>query len=300
MRLEKPISGQPEHAPGGIRTSSSSERNPGIPHPTDPGAAVLRERLRAFWNSQQFYWDIPSSGHFVESPARKRAADFLPAGESILDVACGTAANSAWLKDRCRYFGVDLSVMALRQPIHPFLRLACGDAEHLPFPDGVFDGVIATYVLEHAVEPVETLREMCRVAKSGGRIVLLGPAWDFPFWYPNSLRSRSGDHWWHVGYTAGRFYRQLMGWWFGRLPFERINEPDAFHSDFIYDADAVYIVWTYEVIRLMKRWGHKLVHSEVDDPLLGTNPAVRGLKRVLSCLPTYRHAGSAVLLVFEK
>ena len=300
MRLEKPSSRQPEHAPAGIRTSNSRERSLESPQPADPGTAALRERLRAFWNPQQCYWDITSSGQCVESPARQRAADFLPAGESILDVACGTAANSAWLKDRCRYFGVDLSVMALQQPIHPLLRLACGDAEHLPFPHGVFDGVIATYVLEHTVEPIETLREMCRVTKPGGRVVLLGPAWDFPFWYPNSLRSRSGDHWWRVRYTVGRFCRQLIGWWFGRLPFERVNEPDAFHSDFIYDADAVYVVWTYEVIRIMREWGHRLIHWEVDDRLLGTNPAVRSLKRLLMRLPIYRYAGGSILLVFEK
>lgn len=260
----------------------------------------LKERLRDFWNTQQPYWNITSSGQCVESPARERAASFLRTGDSVLDVACGTAANAVWLKNRCRYFGVDLSITALQQPIDPFLRLACADADRMPFGQDSFDAVIATYVLEHSVDPVETLREMSRVVRRGGRIVLLGPAWDFPFWFPNSLRSRGHDRLWRLSYSVGRTWRQLIGWWFGRLPFEKVNEPDAFHSEFIYDADAVYIVWTYEVVRLMNRWGHKLVHWEVDDQLLGTNPIVRWFKLSLLRLPIYRYAGCSILLVFEK
>jgi SAM-dependent methyltransferase len=260
----------------------------------------LKERLRNFWNAQQCYWDITSSGQCVESPARQRAASFLPTGHSVLDVACGTAANSTWLNDRCRYFGVDLSIRALKQPIHPFLKVACGDADRLPFGGESFDAVIATYVLEHAVKPIETLGEMCRVTKPSGKIILLGPAWDFPFWYPNSLRSKSGNHWWRLRYTLGRFWGQVLGWGFGRLPFVCVNDPDAFHSEFVYDADAVYIVWTYEVIRLMKQWGHRLIHWEVDDRMLGTDPAVRWFKRIFIRIPIYRYAGSTVLLVFEK
>jgi SAM-dependent methyltransferase len=280
--------------------ATSGRRSLETPQFPGPEVARLKERLRAFWDAQQGYWDMTSSGECVESPARERAASFLRAGESVLDVACGTAANAAWLKDRCRYYGVDLSVTALQQPIRSSLRLACGDADHLPFRDDAFDGVVATFVLEHAVEPVKTLREMCRVAKPGGRIVLLGPAWDLPFWYPNSLRSMGGHYWWRVRYVLNRFWGQLLGWILGRLPFVRVDEPDAFHSEFIYDADAVYVVWTYEVIRTMRRWGHKLVHWEVDDRLLGTNPAVRSLKRLLMLLPIYRYAGNSVLLVFEK
>ncbi|MGB2890584.1 MAG: class I SAM-dependent methyltransferase [Candidatus Acidiferrales bacterium] len=224
----------------------------------------------------------------------------MPTDASVLDIACGTAANSLWLRDRCRYFGIDLSTSALQKSIHPSLRLACGDAGQLPFREESFDAVIASYVLEHAVEPVETLQEMCRVARPGGTIVLVGPAWDFPFWYPNSLRSKGHDRWWRLRYALSRSLGQLCGWCFGEFPFAGVDEPDAFHSDFVCDSDAVYIVWTYEVIRIMKRWGHKLVHWEVDDRLLGTAPAVRCLKRLLLLLPVYRYAGSCVLLVFKK
>jgi len=66
------------------------------------------------------------------------------------------------------------------------------------------------------------------------------------------------------------------------------------------DADAVYVVWMYEVVRQMKRWGCRLIHDEVDDRLLGTRAWARRLKQFLLGLPPYRWAGSAVLLVFER
>ena len=68
---------------------------------------------------------------------------------------------------------------------------------------------------------------------------------------------------------------------------------------FDFDSDVTYIVWSYEVIRQMKRWGFRLIHSDVDERLLGTNSAVRLLKQLLFLLAMYRLTGSTVLMVFE-
>jgi hypothetical protein len=150
------------------------------------------------------------------------------------------------------------------------------------------------------VEPVRFLREMVRVARGGGRIILLGPAWDFPFWYPNALLSKSGNFLWRAGYSARRFGGQLRALAGGASPFMIIDEPDALTHPFVYDSDAVYVVWTFEVIRLMEEWGCRLAHGETDTALLGENSLVRFGKRLLMKLPAYRYAGSTVLLVFEK
>jgi hypothetical protein len=130
--------------------------------------------------------------------------------------------------------------------------------------------------------------------------MLLGPTWDLPSWYPNALASKSKDIGWRVRYTLIRLAGQLRAWIFGRLPFDTVEEPDALSREFDFDADVVYIVWSYEVIRQMRRWGFRLIHSEVDDRLVGTNTAVRLLKRLLFLLPLYRLAGSTVLMVFER
>ncbi len=252
---------------------------------TDASAAQLKQRLLAFWNSHEQYWDGVSGEIAANSPNRKRAASFIPEGSRILDVACGSAGNAQWLKPRGTYCGTDISQLGLRRADQAELQLACADAEALPFADASFDAAISTFALEHAVRPVEMLREMCRVVRPGGRVVLLGPSWDLPFWYPNALRSKVGKPGWRRSYAWKRFFGQVGGWLFGRLPFLIIEEPDAFSLPFVYDADAVYVVWSYEVIRQMQRWGLNLVHGEVDDRMLGSRVPVRFLKRLLYLLP---------------
>lgn len=260
----------------------------------------LKCRLREFWSKESRYWEPLTAEHSLKSPLRARAASFLQSGGRLLDVACGSAANSVWLLSRGQYFGTDISLAGLQRAPRGSLALACADAEALPFPEGCFDAVISTYALEHSVNPAAMLAEMRRVVKPGGRIVFLGPAWDFPFWYPNALRTRGRSAAWRLRYSASRFFNQCKALLGGPLPFQIIEEPDAFTQPFIHDADAVYIVWTYEVIRQMNRWDCRLVHCETDAQLLGTNPIVRLLKRFLMLFPAYRHAGSTCLMVFER
>jgi len=270
--------------------------------PPKPGdREALKRKLHAFWNAQAVYWDSIACNAGNEDSIRLRqlAASYVPAGSRVLDFACGNGANIPWLREGREYVGVDISSTGLQRAQGAGVHLVCADVDALPFANGAFDAAIATFVLEHATDPVRMLEEMRRVVRPGGRVVLMGPAWDLPFWFPNSLRSKAGNRRWRLRYALSRFGRQVGGVLFGKLPFEIVEDPDAFHSEFICDADAVYIVWTYEVVRQMQRWNFKLVHAETDDALLGTNPLVRFLKKSLRLLPVYRLAGSTVLLVFE-
>jgi SAM-dependent methyltransferase len=260
----------------------------------------LRTRLRAFWGAYDGYLDHPVQADTGGKSLRVRVASFVPKDSRILDVACGLGTNSVSLAGRGEYFGTDLSLNFLRRASSRDLRLACADGEALPFAAEEFDAVMATYALEHCVEPERILREMWRVARRGGRIILLGPAWDFPFWYPSALLSRAGSLSWRLGYTLRRALGQLRALFGGESPFLIIEEPDALTQPFVYDADAVYVVWTWEVIRFMRGLGCELVVGEADTPLLGENLLVRFGKRILMTFPAYRYAGSTVLLVFEK
>jgi SAM-dependent methyltransferase len=262
--------------------------------------ARLKARLKEFWNSQEEYWSLLAEELPSKPGIRARAASFIPEGNRILDVACGCAANCVWLLDRGQYFGSDISYSGLRHAQRHGLHLAWADAEALPSADRSFDAVLCTYALEHSVNPVQTLREIVRVVRSGGRIVLVGPTWDFPFWFPSSLQSKGGNLSWRCRFTLSRFVGQSAAVLFGRLPFLVLEEPDAFTFPFVIDSDAVYIAWSYEIIELLKRSGCRLIFGEVDTQLLGSNPFVRLLKRLLVLLPMYRHAGSTVLLVFER
>ncbi|MFW2334389.1 class I SAM-dependent methyltransferase [Ilumatobacter sp.] len=52
-----------------------------------------------------------------------------------------------------------------------------GDARRLPFPDGTFDVVITSEVLEHIQDDVAAIAEMVRVLKPGGRFAATVPSW---------------------------------------------------------------------------------------------------------------------------
>lgn len=268
--------------------------------PLSISRARLKARLTEFWNSQEVYWSFLKEELPSEPGIRARAASFIPEGSRILDVACGRAANCVWLLDRSQYFGSDISFRGLRHVQRKGLNLVCADAEALPFVDHSFDAVLSTYALEHSVNPVQMLREMVRVVRPGGRVVLLGPTWDFPFWYPNSLLTPARSFFWRLRYTLKRLIAQAIAQLGGPSPFMIIDKPDAFTQPFIYDSDAVYVAWSFEVIRQLRSWDCALIHFETDDQLLGHNVLVRFAKRTLMLLPAYRYAGSTSLMVFER
>jgi ubiquinone/menaquinone biosynthesis C-methylase UbiE len=61
-----------------------------------------------------------------------------------------------------------LSIIREKAP----LPLVAGDLLHLPFPDARFDGAVAITVLEHLPRYADALKEMARVVKPGGRLVV--------------------------------------------------------------------------------------------------------------------------------
>jgi ubiquinone/menaquinone biosynthesis C-methylase UbiE len=105
------------------------------------------------------------------------------ATDLVLDVACGPGAFALAVAPRVTFvYGVDLTVEMLRRS-RAFqtekqisnAAFAGGDAEQLPFPDGTFDLVSCQCSFHHLPKPALVLREMNRVAKPEGRLVLMDP-----------------------------------------------------------------------------------------------------------------------------
>ena len=98
----------------------------------------------------------------------------------ILDVGCGTGANLLMLSQYGEAEGVDVSEDALAFCRARGLdRVRLGAAEELPYEDGTFDLVTALDVVEHMDNDLAGLKEMRRVLRPGGRVLLFVPTFMF-------------------------------------------------------------------------------------------------------------------------
>ena len=117
---------------------------------------------------------------------RTEALSWLEFGEGdrVLDVGCGTGFGTEGLLEHAEdVHGLDQSVHQMEKAFEKFGRhdrvsFYRGDAERLPFRDGVFDVVWSSGSIEYWPNPVEGLRELRRVAKPGGQVLVVGP--DYP------------------------------------------------------------------------------------------------------------------------
>jgi ubiquinone/menaquinone biosynthesis C-methylase UbiE len=110
---------------------------------------------------------------------------------NLLDIGGGAGFVRDYLASNTYYIVIDPSAYWLnpiwRNVVHVFPSadkrpvFIRGVGEHLPFPPGVFDAVLALWTLNHAADPARVLAEMYRVLKPHGRSILIledmAPSW---------------------------------------------------------------------------------------------------------------------------
>jgi len=101
-------------------------------------------------------------------------------GDRVLEVGVGTGINADLYPADCAVTGIDLSSSMLEKARERVarkgvrnVRLLQMDAANLKFADDSFDIVYAPYVISVVPDPVAVTREMRRVCRPGGRIVIL-------------------------------------------------------------------------------------------------------------------------------
>ena len=94
-------------------------------------------------------------------------------GEKVLDLAAGTAVSTVELAGSGAWcVAADFSVGMLAAGQARAVPKVAGDATRLPFADEVFDAVTISFGLRNVVDHEAGLREMARVTRRGGRLVV--------------------------------------------------------------------------------------------------------------------------------
>ncbi|KXK62638.1 ubiquinone biosynthesis methyltransferase UbiE [Micromonospora rosaria] len=106
--------------------------------------------------------------------ATRAALGLLP-GERVLDVGAGTGVSTQELaQSGAHAVGLDLSLgmLAAGRQARPEVPLLAGDALRLPFADASFDAVTISFALRNVTDTDAALRELARVTRPGGRLVV--------------------------------------------------------------------------------------------------------------------------------
>ena len=151
------------------------------------------------------------------------------AGQRILEIGVGTGFALRHYPGRCTVVAIDLSAPMIARA-HARLRrhrlehvaLCRMDAGALAFTDQSFDAVYAPYVLNVVPDPIRVAREMLRICRPGGRLVILNH-----FDHPDEVDSS-------LARMVGRIAATLTGvnWEFGFADFIRDSglEPDSIEA----------------------------------------------------------------------
>lgn len=111
--------------------------------------------------------------------AEREAGDVR--GQRVLEIGCGMGEFSYKLAKKdatvvaCDFF--ETAVAAASTVLSPFPNAQAmrADIQDIPQPDGSFDLVVSLETLEHVRDPHRAIRELVRVTKPGGKLIITGP-----------------------------------------------------------------------------------------------------------------------------
>ncbi len=146
------------------------------------------ERLYSFYSP--FYDAV--FGQLL-GPGRRRAFNYLDRrpGQRILEIGIGPGSTLEFYPPQTELVGIDISQAMVNRAQEKAERLNGGttydlrvmDAANLEFPDNHFDAVMSAYVITTVSDPHRVCREILRVVKPGGQIIVV-----------NHSRCQNGGH----------------------------------------------------------------------------------------------------------
>src|SRR5713101_2723900 len=169
--------------------------------------------LQRKWDRASRWYDLATVALETLVFRRLRSRLLKSAVGRVLEVAAGSGLNLARYPGGLDITAVDLSPsMLIRARNRGAREAAVMDAQHLAFRDASFDTVVSTLGTCTFPDPVQALREMRRVCRSGGRILLL----------EHGRSDRTDLAAWQDRH-AGKWAAHLGCWW-NREPLESVQK----------------------------------------------------------------------------
>ncbi len=135
---------------------------------------------------------------------------------NVLEVGIGTGANLRYYDSNCKIIGIDLSREMLKKAerkaktLRKEIILKEGDAEKLHFKREKFDTVVDTLGLCTYPNPIRALKEMKRVCKKNGKILLLEHGISNKAFIAKLQRKREHKHYQKIGCSLLRNPEELV------------------------------------------------------------------------------------------
>lgn len=140
-----------------MATSATSNSNTGNTHDIYNTISQDFDRTRhSVWNAVRIFLDS------------------LESNTALADIGCGNGKNMLYRKDLCCE-GIDFSEHLVEICKSKQLKASVGNILHIPFENSRFDNTICIAVIHHLetqYERIEAIRELLRITKPGGRILM--------------------------------------------------------------------------------------------------------------------------------
>lgn len=186
-----------------------------------------KKKAAATYNAASDFYDHPANTFWERYGRRTIERLGLPQGARVLDVCCGSGASAlpaaAAVGPSGSVTGVDLAKNLLelarrkaKQRGLTNIQFATGDMTDLSFETGSFDVVVCVFGIFFVPDMETALRELTRVARSGGRVAVTT-------WGPRFFEPVNTAFWDAVRGVRPDLYKSFNPW-------DRISEPETVRS----------------------------------------------------------------------
>ena len=181
-----------------------------IPAGADLRAAAAREEWELFWDRVAGVYDLFVNviNGKTHKALRQIVSDLIEPEDVVLECACGTGLLSTVIAEKCKQLtATDFAPKMLKRAekncaAFGNITFRQADILSLDFPDGSFDKVVAGNVIHLLDEPMKALKEMDRVCRPGGTLII-------PTYMNKNPKGRTSGFASVVGKAGADFKRQF-------------------------------------------------------------------------------------------